>query len=325
MIIDVVRHKLLEGVLTLLVIAVAVVSIGVAEPLPHADAATAVAPLQPSLTAFEIAHPILAALLGIVLIMHTAIRLSRATIRAKIYPTTTVAVIALTGIAIAGIATAGNLLATLFVGVLTSELIARMLYSLKHNARTHHIFTAMMALGTMPLVDSSTLGMMALLPLLLISLRARTREVIVAVAGGALPLFIYCYVVWCGGAVFSTAATALWDNMLLDAPMPIVEVLTLKRLIFVGVLLFMGLCSAVIYRSERLSMTLTARNSWTMLQLCAILLIAIFALLPSVSAASLLVVALIAVTMLPLLLQRMNISISIIGYIVLLILGFVAM
>lgn len=325
MIIDVVRHKLLEGVLTLLIIAVAVVSVGTAQPLPHADVAIGVAPLQPSLTAFEIAHPILAALLGIALILHTAIRLSHATIRAKIYPTTTVAVIALSGIAIAGIATAGNLLATLLVGVLTAEFIARMLYSLKHNARTHHIFTAMMALGAMPLVDGSTLGVMTLLPLLLISLRARAREVIVAIVGAALPLFIYCYVVWCNGAEFSATATALWDNMLLDAQLPIVEVLTLSRLIFVGALLFLGLCSAVIYRSERLSMTLTARNSWTMLQLCAIQLIAIFALLPSASAASLLVVALIAVTMLPLLLQRMNISISIVGYIVLLILAFVAM
>lgn len=325
MIIDVVRHKLLEGVFTLLIIAVAVVSVGVAQPLPYADTATAVAPLQPSLSAFETAHPILASLLGIVLIMHTAIRLSRATIRAKIYPTTTVAVIALTGIAIAGIATAGNLLATLVVGVLTAEFIARMLYSMKHNARTHHIFTAMMALGVMPLVDSSLLGVMALLPLLLISLRARAREAIVAIVGAALPLFIYCYVAWCGGEEFTVTATALWDNMLLIAPLPIVEVLTLTRLIFVGALLFLGLCAAVIYRSERLSMTLTARNSWTMLQLCAILLIAIFTLLPSASAASLLVVALIAVTMLPLLLQRMNISISIAGYIALLILAFVAM
>ena len=75
MILDVARHKFHEGIITLIIIAIATVIIGVAHPIAPPSELVATTPWQATLNNFEVAHPIVAALVGIVLMMHASIRL----------------------------------------------------------------------------------------------------------------------------------------------------------------------------------------------------------------------------------------------------------
>ncbi len=324
MILDVARHKFHEGIISLIVIAIATVIVGVARPIAFDASAVAMTSWQASLYAFEQSHSVVAALLGIMLIVHASLRLSRATILSKIYPTSSMAAMSLTAVMAMAMATGGNMLSTLLVAVLTAEFIGRMLYSMRHNARLHHIFTAMMALGLMPLVDSSTLVIVVLYPLMLMSLRSRVREVVVATIGLMLPLFAFCYVAWCSGANFNDEITMLYERMMLPGAIAVEEYVTLPRLCFVAIALFLLLCVMVIYRNERLSMTLAARNSWTMMQLCAVTLVVLFSFIPSLSPASFVVVMLFVAAMLPLFFQKINPTISVAAYILLVVSAIIA-
>lgn len=323
MIFDVARHKFHEGIITLIIIAIATVIIGVAHPIVPPSELVATTPWQATLNNFEVAHPIVAALVGIVLMMHASIRLSHATLHSKLYPTSSVAPMALSALMLLCTATEGEMLSTLLCAVLCAEFLGRMLYSMRHNARLHHIFSAMAALGTMPLIDSSTLAIVALFPLLLISLHCRIRETIVATVGLALPIFLYCYITWLMGGSFNAEIALLWERMLLPSAQPIESYMTLGRLSFFATTLFLQLCVMVIYHNERLSMTLVARNSWTMMQLCFVLLVALLAFTPSLSPASFTVVMLFVAAMLPLFFQKINPTISVISYVVLIVFALV--
>lgn len=326
MILDVARHKFHESLITLIIIAIIAVVRGamLTADVPAAETPFATAPLQPAIDSFAASHTIIAALLSLVLIMHSSLRLARATVRDSLYASRTMAAISLTAIILAGFAICSHSLQTLIVASLLAEMLARTFHYMTHSSRLHYLFTAMLALGTLPLVDSSLLAMLIVLPILLIFIRAQLRDILVGITGAALPIFTYCYIMWCCGESFGSTATALWDNMFIQSSFELGDYLSLSRLVLGGVVLFVQLCALLLHRKEAMSLTLATRNIWNMLYLVLLVLIAVFVLLPSTSAASIVAVLMISATALPLFFLRMDTVVAVITYIVLVIFSIVA-
>ena len=104
--------------------------------------------------------------------------------------------------------------------------------------------------------------------------------------------------------------------MLTPSTFNIDSYLTIPRLAILAVVLFVELCTIFLYRSERLTLSRTARNIWAVMQAALLILTPVFILLPSSSPASFITVAMIATTMMPLFFLKMNNAISITTYLI---------
>lgn len=326
MILDVARHKFYEGVATLLLIAT-IVAVRVAL-LPAVAADTIVeggAPLVAPLARFESAHPVLAALLAAIFCVQSALRLARATVRYNIYGTSSMAAISLTALLFAALTIDSPYLATMFVALLVAEGLGRLFSCLGPNTRLHHLFTAMLALGATPLVDSSMLAVVILALVLMLTMRSNPREMIVTLVGITLPTLTYNYIMWCMGGSFTASFLEIWHDMFTPSAFNIDTYLTIPRLALLAVVLFVELCTVLLYRSERLTLSRTARNIWAVMQAALLILTPVFILLPSSSPASFITVAMIAVTMMPLFFLKMNNAISIVTYLAIVVLSICAL
>lgn len=315
MILDVARHKFYEGVATLFIVAI-IVAVRVALlPAPDADLlATGGAPLAAPLLRFQGAHPVLTALLAALFSVQSALRLARATVRYNLYGTSSMAAISLIAWLYAALTITTPCLVTMVVALLVAEGIGRLFYCLGPNTRLHYLFTAMLALGATPLVDSSMLAVVVLALVLMLTMRSNPREMIVTIVGITLPTLTYNYIIWCMGGSFTASFVAIWQSMIEPSPLPLDSYITLPRLALLAVVLFVVLCSVFLYRSERLTLGRTARNIWGVMQAALLILTPVFIFLPSTSPASIVAVAMIATTIMPLFFLRMNSAISIVVY-----------
>lgn len=317
MILDVARHKFYEGVATLLLIAT-IVAVRVALlPTIAADAIVeGGAPLVAPLARFESLHPVLTALLAALFCVQSALRLARATVRYNIYGTSSMAAISLTALLFTALTINTPCLATMLVALLVAEGLGRLFSCLGPNTRLHHLFTAMLALGATPLVDSSMLAVVILALVLMLTMRSNPREMLVTIVGITLPTLTYNYIIWCLGGSFTASFLDIWHNMLTPSTFNIDSYLTIPRLAILAVVLFVELCTIFLYRSERLTLSRTARNIWAVMQAALLILTPVFILLPSSSPASFITVAMIATTMMPLFFLKMNNAISITTYLI---------
>lgn len=308
MILDIARHKFYEAFLWLALFAVVAVIMGTAsaEVVGSADSA----PLGALLADFEASHSVLAAVVNLLIVMRASMLIAKGTVRSHLYMANTLAVMPLSGIVLLGLATYGPMLPTLVVALLAAICLGRLFYAYGSARRMHAIFSSMLALGAMPLVDSSMLALVALFPLILLSLRISLREAIAAIIGVAFPTFAYCYVVWCSGDSFVEAAEGLYNGMLLGSGIDLQSYLTLPRIILLGTMLFVQLFASMFYIGDRVSMTLKSRHIWATMQPALLLIVALFALVPSPSPAAFVVVAMLSSTMQPLFFQHFGISIG---------------
>ena len=326
MILDVARHKFWEGIATLVIIAMVAVVRGatLVNGDASADEAT-LAPLALWLNRFELSHPILAALLEFVMIIQASLSLARSSVRLKIYPAATMALMSLTSLLITGMGIYHMPLVTVAAMLLGAEAISRFMRCLGHSIRPHYLFTAMLSVGMMPLLDSALMALLLLTPLLLLLVRADLRAIVVAVVGATLPIFSYAYIEWCLGGSFTHSIESLWSAMLAPAAWQAADYFTPMRLAMVGVVLFAVICSLMLYRRERLTLSLGARHVWFFLQAILPLTCVIFMLLPSTGPITIATAMLPAACIMPLFFQKMDSFISITAYVLLIILTFAAL
>lgn len=307
MILDITRHKFYEGLLVLFLLA----SLGVVCNFVMVDEAIAnatitSAPLQPALRDFTMAHPVSAAIISLVLIMATSLRLTRTTIIHSLFQVGSLVTMSLSAVIILGVGLHGNLLSNLIVAYLAAEAINRICYCIPPSPRLHYLFTAFMALGAMPLFDSSMLAPALLAPIVIILSRKKPREVVVAIIGLLVPAFIYSYVSWCQGAPFVSGITTIWKGMLTPSALADGNYLSLPRLIMLGTAAFIQICTSLIYHNDRLSISLVSREIWKMLQILVLIFGACFAVLPSTTPASFLIIGLCISIMAPLLFNKIT-------------------
>ena len=318
MILDVVRHKFAEALLALLLLALSAMVAAMCDPaLPEVVVANA-APLRPMLHTFAVNHHILAALIILPLFCSAALRFARATIRISLYPESTMAAIAIAAVVLLAMTSGGEAFALMIIAFLMCYSLGRLLGCFGPSMRAQRLFSAMLAVGCMPLIDSSLLALVIVIPLLLIFVRRTLRESIISIVGAILPLFAYSYIAWCLGDDFTATAIALWNDMLTPAYGSIATYITLPRMVFVVMLVVMQLSSSAIYISDRMSLGPGVRHAWSFLQLLFALLVLLALLLPSASSALFVVATLPVIAMLPLLLMRVPAYLSTLLFFILL-------
>lgn len=325
MILDVSRHKFSEGLVTLLLFAV-VASVAVA--LAYGDAPEilggAQAPLQPFIKQFQVNHPVLTPILFGLLYVYSVLRVSRVTVRVDLYTLGTMAGVALSGVALFGAVVSADYALLIVVAMVVAEAFGRLFYCFGHSVRSHYLFSAMLAFGAMPLVDGALIPLALLIPLLTIAIRSTVRESLLVLLGLATPTFIYCYVVWLLNGDFGQAFLSIWNNFALSSHLSLAAYLTLPRLFYLGVLVFLYLATAMVWYSVSLPLMSGARFVWYILHLAMLLLIASLLLLPTVSASLLVAISLVVAVMLPLLFIQASTLQGVLAYMLLVVATIVA-
>ena len=315
MIFDVARHKFSEGLLTLLLFAVMAVatalSVGDIGPMEGG------APLRGFIDNLSLSYPIASALAMLPVVVYAGLRYSRAAVRVGIYSASTLAPVALAGGAIFASISAPGYLSLMVVVLLLSEVLGRLLYCFGATMRISFLFTAMLALGAIPLFDGTLIPLSLALPLIVILARGTLRETIVTLVGMALPTFVYCYVVWLLGGEFNEAFIDVWSlGNIVAQHAAVVEYLTVPRLIFLGVTLFVNLCSILVYHNVRVTLMDSARIIWRLLIALQIMLVAMLLLTPSASPAVVIALALVMTMVMPQLFIRVDVYTATIVYLV---------
>ena len=304
MILDVTRHKFSEALLTLLAFAaVTAVVAGVLYPDASNIVGGAEAPLQPFISQFKVAHPTLSAVLLGALYVYLVLRLTRSTVRVDIYPSTTLSAIALSAVALFGALLTPDYAVSIVVALFVAEAYGRLLYCFSPSLRPHYLFSAMMALGALPLFDKTFVALSLVVPLYVIISRATLRETVLTLIGLAAPTFIYCYVMWLMDADFVASFEAVWMDNLVSSHLTLASYLTIPRLVYLGVVLFLQLLTSVLYLSKPLPLSGGARDVWRLLHLSVVVLLVSLFLLPAASPSIVVAMSLLVAVMLPLLFQ----------------------
>lgn len=312
MIFDVARHKFSEGLLTLVIFAL-IASVAV---LVGGDVSPVVggAPLRGFIDNLAVGYPVASAIALFPLLIYAGLRLARSTVRVGIYSASSLGVVALGAVAMFGCVVSTNYLYLTVVALLVSEVLGRLLYCFGANVRVGYLFTAMLALGAMPLVDNALIPLALALPLIVMLLRGTLREVIIILVGLAVPTLLYCYIVWLVGGDFDTAFWSIWNTSLLSQHEAIVAYLTLPRLIFLGVILFFDICSIISYFRVRVTLLDSARIVWRLLIFLQVMLVVLLVLMPISSPALVVALMLMMVIVLPQFFIGVSVPIATIAY-----------
>ena len=316
MILDIARHKLYEALLSLMGLALAMVVMGLVTPseaVPYD-----VAPLGALLIGFEASHPIVSAIVCFVLTLYLAFKATRTTVRTHLYGANSFAVMTLSPLVVMGLATAGGMLRAVVVAWLVVETLRRIFYAFGSEERKHAIFTAMLAIGTLPLMDSALSVALLTLPLVLVALRVGGREAIVGVAGALLPIFAYAYVVWCSGGEFIESFLYPFRAMGEPSGMEVVDYLCMPRVVMLATLGVMTLAGGYAYLRNRLALSLVARQAWRFIITTLVVGIAVVVLLPSATSATYVALGIVVAMVLPMLILRLSTMLSVALYILLL-------
>lgn len=301
MILDITRHKFFEGFATLLLFAlVTTIATGVTYTPASPEAMSATPPIGALVSHLATHHTILSVVAMLPLMVYAVLRLARATARAKIYPQSTLGAIALGAATLMALLPSTEYATLTIVALLTCEAFGRLLYCFGPNIRAHYLFTSMLALGALPLIDGTFVPLVGVVALLTIVLRGTLRETIIALVGALSPMIISCYVEWLAMGSFIAPLIAIRDSLLTSSYTTIIDYITLPRLIFLGVLVTFALLSVMQYFTNRVTLSTSARNVWFLL-LMATVTIVITMLLGHISTGIIVAMAIILVPTLPML------------------------
>lgn len=315
MILDIARHKLYEALLTLVLLALATVISAVATLDVATVAEVNNAPLGAIIHAFEVAHPIISAIVSFVVIVYLAFIATRSTVRTHIFGANSFAAMTLVPLAIMGFASEGDMLTTAILAWLAVEALRRLFFAFGSEERLHAIFSSLLAIGAMPLLDSSMFVGVLALPMFLVALRVGVREMIIGIVGMLLPIFTYAYVVWCMGGGFVDSLVEPYYNLLEPSGLTLEGYFVMPRLVLMATLLMSTIVAVVLYLRNRLALTLVARHVWRFTTTTILLLAASLVLLPSATSASYVVIGVVMSMLAPMFFLRVNTLIAIALYI----------
>lgn len=306
MILDITRHKFSEALLTLLFfVGVAVVAVAARYYEPAVDVDACSAPIGHLLCSFRSSHPVWSIVLFAVIYVYAVLRLSRATVRVDLYSQSTLAAISLSAATLFGSVVSSNYPLLIVVALLIAEAFGRLLYCFGPSVRAHYLFTAMLAFGAMPLVDSALIPLSVVIPIAVILLRLTFRETALTLLGSVLPTFIYCYAMWLAHGSFYDSFLSIWNVYPVVLP-DLESYLTPARLVFVGIVVFLQLAIMLIYLTSRVTVTRPTRDMWRVLMISMVVLIASVAISGALIHSLVVAIVLLVAVMLPLLLERAN-------------------
>ena len=324
MILDITRHKFYEGLLTLfgttiIMIVLLATSVG--------DSGVAPAPDSPLMLLVNSLTGGIGFIRGVFVVMLYAmsvLTLSRAALRSHIYPTDTMAPMALCAVLFLPMIVTADALHQAVVVLLMSHSLANMFYCFGPNRRVNRLFTAMVAAGTLAVVEASLVVVPIVMSFALIAARKKFREALVVVVGMLLPMFSYCYIEWLLGVSFAHSTELWWSSLTANLDLNILDNITLTRLVFLAFVIFLQAVSLVLNVSQRDVRSSGARGVWRALQLLFVVVLCATLFMPSASDSMLTVLVSIAAAMLSVYFIHCNIMISVVSYVALLSLAIAA-
>lgn len=323
MILDVTRHKFSEALLTLIFFAV-VISMAAIFVFPEVSNVIggAEAPLAPFINSFRSSHSTMSGLLLGLIYIYIVLRISRSTVRVGLYPAVTLAAIPISSVVLFGSLYFDGYAILALSALLVAEAYGRLLYCFSPSVRPHYLFSAMVAFGAMPLIDTAFVPFSLVIPFIVIVERRTLREIVLILFGLSLPSFVYCYLSWLGGANFVECFMDMWAEYMVSSHLSLAAYLTLPRLVFLGVVLFLQLLTSVVYVTMPLSINAGVRDVWRMLQLSMVVLLVSLLLLPASSPSLIVAMTLLSSIMLPLLFQYASLAQSVLAFILLIVATF---
>lgn len=319
MILDIARHKFYEAIITLSIFTtiVAVRAFLVGDEMDLAI--DHMAPIGSLLMRLCSEHSTIAALAAMPIFAFAALNLARSTVRAAIYTQSTIAAISLLTITLTATVATTHYPILLTTAAVAAYGIGQLIRCFGTGVRAHRLFGSMFALGLLPLLDSTLMVVTAAAALITIFLRSTMRETLITICGITLPIFIYSYIDWLVGNSFTATSLSLWSGLTTEGYTTLTEYITLPRLIFFGVMLFFYLLSLFTYISQRMALTSAVRHTWFTLHALLFIILGAMFLLPCATPSLLIVATIIIAITLPLLLQTIGMSMSVLSYIALLI------
>jgi hypothetical protein len=239
-----------------------------------------------------------------------------------LYPAVTLAAIPISSVVLFGSLYSDGYAILALSALLVAEAYGRLLYCFSPSVRPHYLFSAMVAFGAMPLIDTAFVPFSIVIPFIVIVERRTLREIVLILFGLSLPSFVYCYLSWLGGANFVECFMDMWAEYMVSSHLSLAAYLTLPRLVFLGVVLFLQLLTSVVYVTMPLSINAGVRDVWRMLQLSMVVLLVSLLLLPASSPALIVAMTLLSSIMLPLLFQYASLAQSVLAFILLIVATF---
>lgn len=324
MILDIARHKFYEGIITLLITTIVMIILLATSAGDSGIASAPDSPLMSLISSATFGSGFVEGLIAVILYIASILTLSRSTLRTHIYTADTMAPIALCSVMLLPMITTGDALHQAVVVYLMSHAMANMFYCFSHRKCFHRLFAAMVAAGTLALVDASLTIVPVTMALALIAARKKLREAVVVVVGMLLPLFAYCYVEWLRDVNFSDSLQLWWRSLVTPLSLNILDNIKLTRLIFIAFVVFLQATSVVLHIYQREIHSSVVRGSWRAMQLMFVAALCCALLLPSASDSLLTVIVMIASAMLSMYFISIGTMLSVVSYVALLSLAIAA-
>ena len=324
MILDIARHKFYEGIITLLITTIVMIILLATSAGDSGIASAPDSPLMSLISSATFGSGFVEGLIAVILYIVSILTLSRSTLRTHIYTADTMAPIALCSVMLLPMITTGDALHQAVVVYFMSRAMANMFYCFSHRKCFHRLFAAMVAAGTLALVDASLTIVPVTMALALIAARKKLREAVVVVVGMLLPLFAYCYVEWLCDVNFSDSLQLWWRSLVTPLSLNILDNIKLTRLIFIAFVVFLQATSVVLHIYQREIHSSVVRGSWRAMQLMFVAALCCALLLPSASDSLLTVIVMIASAMLSMYFISSGTMLSVVSYVALLSLAIAA-
>ena len=318
MILDIARHKFYEGLLTLFATTIMLMVMLVAST---GDSGIAVAPesnVMSLISSSTLGSGFLEGTIVVIIYVLSVLTLARFTIRTRIYPTSTMAPMALCAVMMLPMIVVGDPLHQAVVVMLLTIALGNMFFCFSHRKCIHRLFAAMIASGTLAVVDGSLVVIPVVMCFVLIAARKKFREAAATVVGMLLPIFTLCYVEWLLGGGFGDSALLWWRGITADLSLNILDNLTLTRMIYIAFIIFLQATSMVLNVTYRDLHTSVVRGAWRALQLLFIGVLCSILLLPSAADSSLTALVVIAASMLTMYFINCGPFVAIVSYVALL-------
>ena len=287
MILDIARHKFYEGLITLLTTTIMLVVLLI---VSVRDSGLGLAPESGAMSLISSAtlgNGFMEGTIVVIIYVLSVLSLSRFTLRTRIYPTDTMAPLALCAVMILPMLVVGDALRQAVVVMLMTIALGNMFFCFGPRKCIHRLFAAMVAAGTLAVVDGSLVVVPVVMCWVLISARKKLREALATVVGMLLPLFTFCYVEWLLGGGFGDSAHEWWRGITANLSLNILDNLTITRMIFVAFIIFLQATSMVLNFAHRDLYSSVVRGAWRSMQLLFMALLCSMLLLPSAADSSL--------------------------------------
>jgi hypothetical protein len=259
--------------------------------------------------AFQSKHPFWGVLFSALTVASIATTLGRATSAFGLYKTRTTITIPLYAIVACGIFIASDSLAVVVSVYFVGQMMRYLCGVYVRGTDLNYAFYAGICAALSPLFYAPVLPILLLVPIAMAMFGLSWREIVVMVAGLLLPLSTLCYVGWLCGDEFISPATAFADAVIAPSHYTLWASESVVALMQMGVLLFLVCCGVVSFWGDTHSVAVRPRTIIVFYIISFIISCTAFAM-PSATAGLLMLVALPAAVLMPIVLLRLGDRIS---------------